>query len=54
VPGPPTCRSGDFAPPGLTEPAGWVPTFDFEEQGDSYIVEAVLPGVKREDVNTAR
>jgi HSP20 family protein len=35
----------------LTEAAGWAPPVDIEEQDDAYVVEAELPGVKREDVN---
>jgi HSP20 family protein len=35
----------------LDEPAGWIPAVDIEEQEDTYVVEAELPGVKREDVN---
>jgi HSP20 family protein len=41
---------GDVAT-GLTEAVGWVPAVDIEEQDDAYVVEAELPGVKREDVN---
>lgn len=41
---------GDFAP-ALTEPIGWIPAVDLEEQDDAYVVEAEVPGVKREDVN---
>jgi HSP20 family protein len=33
------------------ETAGWSPFVDIEEQDDAYLVEAELPGVKREDVN---
>lgn len=33
------------------EEAGWSPLVDIEEQDDAYVVEAELPGVKREDVN---
>jgi HSP20 family protein len=35
----------------LAEPAGWTPPVNIEEQDDAYVVEAELPGVKREDVN---
>jgi HSP20 family protein len=35
----------------LGEPVGWIPAVDIEEQEDAYIVEAEVPGVKREDVN---
>lgn len=35
----------------LTERAGWSPPVDLEETDDAYVVEAELPGVKREDVN---
>jgi HSP20 family protein len=37
--------------PLLTEAAGWSPLVDIEEQDDAYVLEAELPGVKREDVN---
>jgi HSP20 family protein len=41
-----------FSLPGLLEdPAGWAPPVDIEEQENAYVVEAELPGVKREDVN---
>jgi HSP20 family protein len=33
------------------EPIGWSPPVDIEEQDDAYVIEAELPGVKREDVN---
>ena len=39
---------GDFAL-ALTEPIGWIPAVDLEEQDDAYVVEAEVPGVKRED-----
>jgi HSP20 family protein len=35
----------------LDEPVGWVPAVDIEELEDGYVVEAEVPGVKREDVN---
>jgi HSP20 family protein len=41
---------GDVAPL-LTEAAAWVPPVDIEEQDDAYVIEAELPGVKREEVN---
>lgn len=41
---------GDVAPL-LAEAAAWVPPVDIEEQDDAYVIEAELPGVKREDVN---
>jgi|SRR4249919_1081678 len=37
--------------PQLTERAGWCPLVDLEETDDAYVVDAELPGVKREDVN---
>jgi HSP20 family protein len=32
------------------EREGWVPLVDIEEQDDAYVLEADVPGVKREDV----
>jgi HSP20 family protein len=40
-----------WASPLLTEAAGWSPLVDIEEQDDSYVLEAELPGVKRQDVD---
>jgi HSP20 family protein len=37
--------------PLITEGAGWAPLVDIEEHDDAYVLEAELPGVKREDVN---
>jgi HSP20 family protein len=37
--------------PLISEQAGWSPLVDIEEQDDAYVLEAELPGVKREDVN---
>jgi HSP20 family protein len=36
---------------GLIDDAGWIPAVDIEEQEDAFVVEAEVPGVKREDVN---
>lgn len=38
-------------PSALQEREGWSPLVDLEETDDAYIVEAELPGVKRENVN---
>lgn len=35
----------------LTERVGWSPAVDLEETDDAFVVEAELPGIKREDVN---
>jgi HSP20 family protein len=41
---------GDFtAAP--ADAVGWMPNVDLEEQENAYVVEAELPGVKREDVD---
>ena len=42
---------GGFAWGPPTEAGGWSPLVDIEEQDDAYVLEAELPGVKREDVN---
>jgi HSP20 family protein len=43
---------GEFGWPSRPiETVGWSPLVDIEEQDDAYLVEAELPGVKREDVN---
>jgi HSP20 family protein len=42
---------GDFGWPSQAEAGGWSPLVDIEEADDAYVVEAELPGVKREDVN---
>ena len=34
-----------------TERAGWLPLVDLEETDDAYLVEAELPGIRREDVD---
>lgn len=35
----------------LSDQGGWSPLVDIEEADDAYVIEAELPGVKREDVN---
>jgi HSP20 family protein len=42
---------GSFGWPSPVETRGWSPLVDIEEADDAYVVEAELPGVKREDVN---
>ena len=42
---------GGWPAPLVTEAPGWSPLVDIEEQDDTYVLEAELPGVKREDVN---
>ena len=42
---------GGWPSPLLTEGPGWSPFVDIEEQDDAYVVEAEVPGVKRQDVN---
>ena len=40
-----------WSSPRLPEGTSWSPMVNLEEQDDSYVIEAELPGVKREDVN---
>jgi HSP20 family protein len=40
-----------FLPLPIDELEAWLPPVDIEEQDDAYLVEAELPGVKRDDVN---
>jgi HSP20 family protein len=35
----------------LSDPAAWTPPVDVEEQDDAYVIQAEVPGVKRQDVN---
>jgi HSP20 family protein len=43
---------GSFATPALlSEAAAWTPPVDIEEEDDAYVIEAEVPGAKREDVN---
>jgi HSP20 family protein len=38
-------------PAPLAEPSVWIPAVDIEEQDDTYVVEAELPGVDRDDID---
>jgi HSP20 family protein len=42
---------GGFSMPLLTDKDGWSPFVDIEETDEAYVIEAELPGVKREDLN---
>lgn len=47
----PSRRGAFFDDPFFTAPTSIRPAIDVSEQGDSYVVEAELPGVKKENVN---
>ena len=43
---------GSFATPALlSEAAVWTPLVDIEEEDAAYVIEAEVPGAKREDIN---
>ena len=43
---------GSFATPALlSEAATWTPLVDIEEEDAAYVIEAEVPGAKREDIN---
>jgi HSP20 family protein len=42
---------GFVAAPRLPDRTSWAPMVDIEEQDDTYVIEAELPGVNREDVD---
>ncbi len=46
-----TFGSFGWSAPRLTDGTTWSPMVDIEEQDDVYVLEAELPGVKRQDLN---
>jgi HSP20 family protein len=43
---------GSFGTPALlSEAATWTPLVDIEEEDDAYVIEAEVPGAKREDIS---